>query len=293
MDIWYNERHMKIQYHSDSLLRLVPKDFTHPTQSEKYLKASFAKRIALLGTAPTLGALCDYSWIKLEYFTTENEPQKSLEKGFGIQIWHQVGIKKAPRGWWPLLALLRRSSLAFLDVQGVSDTYWLQWSEHARRQRKKWYAHQEQYGIDETSREEFLEAYEKSTLSQSLKELFKKSLERHCRAYKNDVHFLVVREKQSRKVLAGFMTVDDFTANQSFYPVAFILPEAKKIAASVGLVDYWISQCQKKSLGFINLGIVWMPGDPPSWKGYSLFKALFHPKILLFQRPFVRFYWNG
>ncbi len=282
---------MKIQYHPKSILRHLPKDFTHPTQSEKYLRASFTQRIRILGKTPTLGALCDYSWIKLEYFTTEDEPQKSQEKGLGIQIWHQVGIKKTPQNWYPLFSLLRRSSIAFLDLRVDSGQPWQGWSEHARRQRKKWHA-QGQCSIEEVSKEAFLEAYEKSTLSESLRELFKKSLERHCRAYKEDVHFLAVKEKESGRLYAGFMTVDDFSVNQSFYPVAFILPEAKKMAASVGLVDYWILRCQKKSIRYINLGIVWMPGDPPSWKGYSLFKALFHPKILLFQKPFVRFYWN-
>jgi hypothetical protein len=282
---------MKIQYHPKSILRHLPKDFTHPTQSEKYLKASFTQRVGILSKVPTLGALCDYGWIKLEYFTTEDEPQKSREKGLGIQIWHQIGTRKAPRNWWPLFSLLRRSSIAFLDLHEDAEGYWKGWSEHARRQRKKWYS-QEQYEIEEVSKEVFLKAYKKSTLTQSLQELFKKSLERHCRTYKEDVHFLAVKEKESGIVYAGFMTVDDFALNQSFYPVAFMLPDAKKMAASVGLVEHWILQCQKKSIRYINLGIVWMPGDPPSWKGYSLFKALFHPKILLFQRPFVRFYWN-
>ncbi|MCW1888478.1 MAG: hypothetical protein KIH67_002890 [Candidatus Moranbacteria bacterium] len=282
---------MKIQYHPKSILKFLPDGFVHPTQSRKYLRASFTQSIKLLGEVPYLGALCDYGWIQFEYFTTESEPAKSSEKGFGIQIWHQVGLKKTPPGWWPLFPFLRRSSIAFLDMKDGLDENWSQCSEHVRRQRKKWLA-QEEYFIEEATKKEFLEAYQKSTLTQSLKKLFKKSLERHCRVYGEDVYFLVVREKKSDKILAGFMTVDDFVVSQSFYPVAFILPEAKKIAASVGIVDHWIAESRKKAIRYINLGIVWMPGDPPSWKGYSYFKALFHPNILLFQKPLIRFYWN-
>lgn len=282
---------MHIEYKSEDLRRILPKDFTHPTQSKKYLRAAFASAITFLDSAPRLGALCDFGWIRFEYFTGEVEPKKSQEKGFGVQIWHQVEKRQAPKSWWPLLSILRRSAVALLDLESIGEEYWRDWSEHTRRQRKKWYA-QKKYYISEATQEAFVDAYQLCTLKPVLKNLFSHSLRRHVASYQNDVHFLVVRDKSTQEIIAGFMTVDDFETNQSFYPVAFILPVAKNTAASVGLVEYWLHSCQKKGIRYINLGIVWMPGDPPSWKGYSQFKALFHPQILLFQRPFVRFYWN-
>ena len=282
---------MRIQYKRDNLRRSLPEGFIHPTQSKQYLKAAFASKIAFLGKPPYLGALCDFGWIKFEYFTGEAEPQKSQQKGIGVQIWHQVKRDKAPKTWWPLITILRRSSIALIDLEGIGEEYWRDWSEHTRRQRKKWYAQKTHY-INEATKEEFLEAYQHCTLKPSLKSLFSHSLRRHVESYQENVHFLVVREKSTQTIIAGFMTVDDFETSQSFYPVAFILPVAKNTAASVGLVEYWLHSCQKKGLRYINLGIVWMPGDPLSWKGYSQFKALFHPQILLFQKPLVRFYWN-
>jgi hypothetical protein len=283
---------MHIHYKKENIFHKLPTDFIHPTQSEKFLQASFSQDITLIRAKGTLGALCNFGFFSIEYFTGEQEPPKSTTNGLGVQIWHQVGRKETPKRWLGLADFLRRSTTALIDRKEQPKEYWRNWSEHARRQRRRWYDQNDFY-ISETVEEEFLQAFHKSTLTRSLQELFGRSVTRHILAYGEDVHFLVTQEKDTQKIIAGFMIVDDFVTNQSFYPVAFILPEAKKTPASLGLVEYWWHHCEKKDIRFMNLGIVWMPGDPGSWKGYSQFKSFLHPRILVFQKPFVRFFWNS
>jgi hypothetical protein len=284
---------MQLKYKKKSFAKALPPGFIHPTQSEAYLRASFSnKDIVILNQKDSRGVLCDVGFFKVEYFTGDKEPEKSSSQGFGLQIWHRT-VQEATTTWWMVLPRpLRRSSIAVIDLENQpSENYWEKWDQHGRRYRKRW-LEQSEYCIESVTSSIFLEAYKECTLSISLREIFSASIERHERVYRGNAHFYVVKNTLTKEIIAGLLAVDDFETNQSFHPVAFIVPLAKQTQASLGLMDHWIQETKRKNIRFVNLGIVWMPLDPPSWKGYSQFKMHFHPKIILFQRPLFRFFWN-
>ena len=283
---------MKIQYKKEAFIKELPSGFINPAASEKFLKSSFSgSKNTLIRKVACLGMRCDFGFMTGEYFTGQKEPTKSDVSGFGFQIWQQLEYSNQASGWIRLPQFFRRSTTAFIDMEEQGEEYWLHWSQHARRYRKKWLS-QKALVVEVVTKEEFEEAYEKSTLKLSLRELFRKSIHRHGDVYGSDVSFFVVKEKVNQEILAGLMAVDDFDANRTFHPVAFIVPAAKKTEASLGLMNYWIQETRKKGIRFLDLGIVWMPGDPPSWKGYSQFKMHFHPKLICYPAPRIRFFWN-
>ena len=283
---------MKIYYKKEAFIKKLPLGFINPASSEKFLKSSFSGgQNTLIRDNQALGVRCDFGFMIGEYFTGESEPAKSDKLGVGIQVWQRLEHTDQSSGWFCLPKFFRRSTTAFIDLEEQGDEYWLHWSQHARRYRKKWLS-QKELVIEVVTKEEFLEAYQKSTLKATLRGLFSKSIHRYSEVYGTDVSFLVVKERESQKILAGLMAVDDLGTNRTFHPVAFIVPAAKKTEASLGLMDYWIQETRKKGIRFLDLGIVWMPGDPPSWKGYSQFKMHFHPKLIQYPAPLIRFFWN-
>lgn len=282
----------KLEYPKKIFLTSLPEGFLNPTQSEKFLRSTFAEnQIKILTDESGLGVACDFYFVTVEYFTGDGEPQKSKERGLGMQVWHRLKMKEQPRGWLSLPRFLRRSTVAVVDVRTLSQKYWNEWSVYGKRYRKKWYS-QKDLIIREIEKESFVEAYAQSTLRESLKPLFRGSIDRYQKYYREDAHFYGAVERATGKVIAGLMIVDDFVTKQTIHPVAFILPEAKKTQAALALMDYWFRESIQKKMSFMNLGIVWMPGDPPSWKGYSRFKMHFNPQLLVFEKPLIRFFWN-
>ena len=283
---------MEIRYQKTIFLEELPRGFINPASSEKFLKSSFSGlNNRIIGESPRLGVRCDLGFMWGEYFTCEEEPKKSSERGFGIQVWQRIHASKRGRGWIQLPRFFRKSTTALIDTATCREEYWQDWSQHARRYRKKWLS-QKEFVIRKVNRETFIVAYQQSTLKARLKALFINSIHRYSDVYGEDVSFLVVQKKVTSEIVAGLMAVDDFETNRTFHPVAFIIPAAKKTQASLGLIEFWFQETLKKKIRFIDLGIVWMPGDPPSWKGYSQFKMHFHPRLINYQAPSVRFFWN-
>lgn len=268
-----------------------PQDFVFPTQSELFLKSTFpSSQTEYLLERENKGVAIGNRLCTLEYFTGEALPVKPLRKGLTIQIWHAFGKQVVP-GWFSLWRLLSRGAIALIDRDNLSREYWQTWSQYGKRYRKKWLA-QNEYEIESVTEEVFRKSYQRSTLKRSLQVMFLRSMRHYVDAYGEEVHFLVAREVVTHKVIAGLMTVYDRQTSQTFHPVAFILPEAKKTYAQVGLMDYWFQEAAQKDVRFINLGVMWLPGNPPSWKGYTQFKTHFAPQVCIFAPPRIRFCWN-
>jgi hypothetical protein len=283
---------MKIRYKKEVFIENLPSGFINPASSERFLQSCFGgEKNTIIGVAPRLGVRCDFGFMQGEYFTSDEEPARSSEQGFGFQMWQRIQSKQRGTGWIQLPQFFCKSTTALVDLEAYQEEYWRDWSQHARRYRKKWLS-QKELVVSKVAKEMFLDAYKKSTLKASLRELFTKSIHRHSAIYGTDVSFLVVENRVTGEVLAGTMIVDDLVANRTFHPVAFIVPAAKKTQASLGLIEYWMQETKKKGIRFLDLGIVWMPGDPPSWKGYSQFKMHFHPRLIRYQAPLIRFFWH-
>jgi hypothetical protein len=283
---------MKIQYKKEDFIQQLPIGFINPASSERFLRSSFGgEQNVIISGENYLGVRCDFGFMKGEYFTGDQEPGKSRERGWGIQIWQCIDPVDCRSGWIRLPQFVRKSTTALIDLEAQGEDYWSNWSQHARRYRKQWLAQGESV-IEVVSKEQFIDAYSQSTLKPSLRAFFTKSIHRYSNVYGTDVSFLVVKERSADEIIAGLMAVYDFDANRTFHPVAFITLAAKKTTASLGLIDYWVRETKQKGIRFLDLGIVWMPGDPPSWKGYSQFKMHFHPRLIRYPAPFLRFFWN-
>ncbi len=249
-----------------------------PSPKTEYLDEEGDKGVSLPG------------FITMEYFTGDQEPAKRSQKGLRLQIWHRLRAEQ-PKGWLSLGRFLSRGAVALVDLTDQGEWYWRYWSQYAKRYRKKWLG-QNQYSITRVDLREFLQAYQESTLKKSLIIMFSRSLRHYSKVYQDNLELLVVKEIQTGKTIAGLAVVYDQATSQTFHPVAFILPEARKSYAQVGLMDYWFRQAIEKKYHFLNLGVMWLPWDPPSWKGYSEFKTHFSPEVCIFRPPLVRLLWN-
>ena len=272
--------------------RAWPEGFVFLTQSERFLRSVFpSSKAKLLVQVGNRGVLVGGKFFHLEYFTGDQQPEVCRKKGVCLQIWSRLQAKR-PKGWLALPDFLSRGAVGIVDLRQISIQYWETWSQYGRRYRRRW-LQQDQYKIERVSREEFVKAYQKCTLKKSLVEMFSLSLKHYEDVYERDIYFWVAREERSSHIIAGLAVVYDQETKQTFHPAAFILPEAKKTYAQVGLMDHWFAESQKMSgIDFLNLGVMWRQVDPPSWKGYSEFKTHFSPGVFLFRAPLLRFFWN-
>ena len=153
----------------------------------------------------------------------------------------------------------------------MNPNFLKQWSGNARRLVGK-----QRYEWRTVSLEEFSKAYHASGyLDLFLRYGFIKVIKDHLRVHPEDVSILFFWHQGT--LLGGTVFVDYPDVQQSHYLISFLTEEGKTAKAGYAYIYWWYQDMLKKGLQWADFGIVWAPGDPISWKGYSQFKKRFNP----------------
>ena len=101
------------------------------------------------------------------------------------------------------------------------------------------------------------------------------------------------REKATGRLLAGLAVLDLPNSKQSVHVAAFFHRDASRTGASYGLIDEWFRRSIAQNLHALHFGLVWYPGDPGSWKGYSAFKRQFDLTCVVYPNALVKIVRRG
>ncbi len=267
-----------------------PVGFDHQMQSPAYLAGGWepdATNVESVGKSGCVGRRWHYGPFWVEAYTTDVQPEIDYTAHSRVVIWQPVTKKSRPVGWHRSWIQMNPQQHGFGDIEGKTE-YWSDWTDHAKRHRKKWLK-DESYEIVEVPLEEFGKAYHASGKLPSMRKDFIKLLIRRIKTHGDDVHLFVARNKQTKQIISGLAVCDLPDVSCSMHLVAFLHPKFEKTSAGVGLIDHWYKHCQTVGIRFPHFGLIWAPGDPRSWKGYSKFKRNFNLFVLKYPLPLIRF----
>lgn len=234
-----------------------------------------SKQNSLVGTEGCLGTRWHFGPLWFENFFGDKEPPFGKDGPLRVVIWQPVRDTRASKGWvnTKLLRYNHMTGFASLPTDG---NYAVHWSDHARRQLKKWQA-QTTWEIYHPTPQELFTAYRQCHQNVLLKFYFLNLTKQLIIHHGNDLIFWGVRKAGSTEpMVAGFVSHDIPEAKQSRHLMSFVLPKAKEDHTGIGLMDAWHQDAVRKGFTFLDFGVFWMEGDPESWKGFSRFKGQFN-----------------
>jgi len=260
-----------------------PADYRHYLSSATYLKREetdgFYTRV---GTAENPGLRWHYGPFWIESHQTDVEP---IIQPFGharLVIWQRVVSADKPKGWLVSPAQMNHRLTGFAKV---APEYWLAWSEHAQRHRKKWLATQP-YEIEEGSVGEYLAAYAKSSKDPLLKRLIAGLIKKKVARHGARVKFF--RARDGTRTVAGLVCLEIPEDAYAYHLASFVLPEAERSSVAVGLMDFWFSHAAMHGFKYLELDNFWSPGNPKNWRGFSRFKAQFGVRFVRYPQPLLK-----
>lgn len=268
----------------------LPEGFVHQMQSRDYLLGGWdegAKNVEMVGKPGCLGMRWHYGPFWIEAYTTDAQPEIDRTAHSRLVIWQPIAKLGKPAGWHRSWIQMNSQQHAFGDLRGKTE-YWKEWTENAQRNRRKWLKNG-QYEIVEVSIAAFAEAYHKTGKLPMIRKDFIRLLERRMVRHGDDVHLFGARDKQTGQIISGLAVCDLPETSTSMHLIAFTHPKFEKTGVGTGVIDAWYEHCLATGIRFPHFGLVWAPGDPGGWKGYSKFKRQFNLFLLLYPRPLIRF----
>ena len=212
-----------------------------------------------------------FRFLAIESYTCYQEPILGPWRGIRFVLWKtKKGVVVSP-GWRRFRGVPIGNTFA---VAPVHQDFLKTWSGNARRLVSK-----QQYDWRRVSLEEFSAAYHASGyLDLFLRHAFIKVIKDHLRVHPEDVSLLFFFHQGV--LLGGTVFVDHPDIQQSHYLISFLTESGKTAKAGYAFIHWWYQDMLKKGLQWADFGIVWAPGDPASWKGYSQFKKRFNPLLI-------------
>lgn len=268
----------------------IPEGFVSQMQSPDYLVGGWpadAKNVELVGDASDWGMRWHYGPLWIEAHTSDSPPEIDVSKHGRMVIWQPITKVGRPAGWHRSWIQMNPQMHGFGDIQGKPE-YWKDWSDRAQRNRKKWLK-DDRYETVEVPVADFAAAYHRTGKLGSLRKDFVRLLERRMAHHGRNVHIFASRDKETKEIISGLAVCDLPDVSQSMHLIAFILPKYEKTAVGTGIIDHWYRHCQATGIRFPHFGLVWAPGDPVGWKGYSKFKRQFHLFLLKYPMPLLKF----
>ncbi len=272
------------------MVQPVPDGFAHPMQSADFLQGSWpvdVKNAELVGKPGCLGMRWHYGPVWFEAYTTDSEPEIELTAHSRMVIWQPLSNRTRPSGWRRSWIQMNPRQHGFADIAQKPE-YWKDWASHAERHRRRWLKN-ERYEIVEVLFTEFSESFHRSGKHPKLRGMFLERLKWRIAQNSTSIHLFAARDKQTKEIFAGLAVCDLPDVSCSVHLTAFIHPDFEKTSVGTGLIDHWFRHCQAVGIRFPFFGIVWAPGDPADWKGYSNFKRQFNLYLLLYPYPNIRF----
>lgn len=253
--------------------------------------ATRSKAVSCVGADNTWGVRWHYGPIWFEQYIGDTEPFIEAEAPFRLIIWQPVRDIPLASGWRKTQALAQIKMTGFATLaEEPNAPYWLHWSNHAKRQLKRW-RKQTAWEVVEPTIEEFIAAYRRAPQKWLLKFLFIRMLRQMSRTQKGLIHLHAVRRRGilNGSLEAGFAFIDIPEARQSKHFISYMLPSVKNEPVNVGLIDVWFKHCQIHHYRFLDFGVFWSEGDPVSWQGFSRFKSQFAVTYVRYPLPRLRF----
>lgn len=205
--------------------------------------------------------------------------------------WKRLAKGPVPKGWYPLSR--RPGRIDGFYILNKNEDYQSDWSETARRNFKKWKQQQETkgYRIESIEFKEFKEAFKKSTARKKTSAEYIDILDRKRTTLACQGHYTLwgVRDPHSGAIVAGYVSWYSPTYKNSTREFPFMLPEVKKMHASVGLMDHWIAEARTRGAELLVTTHFWYPGETKNWKGFSAFKAQFGYTFVAYPPTLWRF----
>lgn len=268
----------------------VPAGFVHQMQSPDYLLGGWpadATNARLVGTPECWGMRWHYGPMWIEAYTSDVPPAIDETEPSRMVIWQPITKLGRPAGWHHSWIQMNPQQHGFADVTGKEE-YWKEWSDHAQRQRKKWLK-DGRYDTVDVSYEDFVAAYNRTGKLPTMRKDFVRLLGRRIDRHGMNVRLFGSRDKETGEIISGLAVCDLPDVSVSMHLIAYIHPKHEKTAVGTGIIDHWYRHCQATGIRFPHFGLVWAPGDPNSWKGYSKFKRQFNLHLLRYPMPLLKF----
>ncbi len=238
----------------------------------------------IVGHLGCWGTRYKFGPIYLELYTSVEEPVVTKFNHLRIIYWQPLVKINKPKGWCRDCFYLSSQ----YGVKELKNDYWEEWSNHAKRHRRKWLKDR-RYEIVPTDLETFAAAYNKThKIGPLMRESFIKTLRLHLQEHPQDVGLYVAKQKNTEEIIGGLAVIDYPDILETTHTISFINVAGLKTSVGTGLIDYWYQTSLKKGWRFINFGFVWKRGDPFGWRGYSKFKKQFAPYLLLYRYQFFK-----
>ncbi len=238
-------------------------------------------------------------WFSKRAFVGDSEPLLPCkgEAGWGpvlTWVWWQPLTIMRKRGWmhFPFFIIDHYQKGIGVVTEQNKDSYWEDWSHHAKRHRDKWLK-DTRYEIVDVPFASFEQAYHATRkLNWFQRKECMWTLKSHIDDYPKDVRLFGVREKETRTIVAGLAVIQYKDIRLSLHTTSFFHDDVKQTSVGFGLIDHWYAEGIKEDIRFFNFGNVWKKGDPRAWKGYSQFKRQFHLYLLRYPTPLVKLFWS-
>lgn len=261
-------------------------DFIPLQQSETFLRGSFSKRFTtIIGERGSVGVRLSLWKIAIEYYRTDNPPTLTPFNGLRVAVWDRLFSSTIPHGWRKMFASLTLAQNAVINL--TEENYTAPWSRTLKLYKNRW-GNQKEYIIEKTSYENFSSYYKKHGKPNSQATSSLKILKSHLSIEPSYVHMYFLVKKENKEVVGGLATIDAPDAGQSYYQLGFLNRKIAPLTSGVWLLDNWFKECRERNLKYANLGLIWSPGKPESWKGFTAFKLHFRPIILKYKTPLFR-----
>jgi SAM-dependent methyltransferase len=267
----------------------LPRGFRHCQESRRYLMGGLRPNDPMfqaVGSDEHPGLRWHFGPLWFESHLGDAEPALEIGAPRRLVMWQPLTRRDVPPGW-------HRSRLQFNSRQnGVveitkPESYWSLWSSHAQRHRKKFLARLP-YDIREVGLEEFVAGYHATGKLGWIRNDFIGILKRRKEGHGEDCRLFGAVDRTTGKVMAGLAVVDLPDISQSVHLIAYNHPDAEETSVGHGLIDHWFRGSVERQIRFLNFALVWAPGDPKGWRGYSRFKRQFGPFLIRYPLPLVR-----
>lgn len=268
----------------------LPEGFVHQMQSPDYLLGGWpadARNTELVGKPGCWGMRWHYGPIWIEAYTSDVPPEIDEAAPSRMVIWQPITKLGKPAGWGRSWIQMNPQQHGFADILDKPE-YWKEWTGHAQRHLRKWLK-DDRYETVEVSYPDFAAAYNRTGKLPSMRKDFLKLLERRMDRHGQNVRLFASRDKATKEILSGLAVCDLPDVSVSMHLIAFILPKYEKTSVGTGIIDHWYRTCRATGIRFPHFGLVWMAGDPNSWRGYSKFKRQFGLHLLRYPMPLLKF----
>jgi hypothetical protein len=266
----------------------LPKNFTHLFQSKLFLQGmSGDLHYSVVGEEGSLGRRYTIGPFAVEYYTCDSEPKLQPFRGLRFVIWNPVTRIDIPKKWFRMPKESDHTVSVFLDIRNKAD-YYKTWSPTFRNYYNR-YTTQSTYRIIKATLKEYVDMYRLFAKKDITVEKNIQQITRLTEIDTSATHFYFLQRIDSSEIVGGIAVVDCASVKQSYYLLAFTRKDIAPKETGLWLCDYWMKESMQRNISFANLGLIWTPGYPKDWKGFSDFKLKFNPIHIMLKRECIRF----